>query len=272
MRLRLSFIHFLNAFPLQWGFMQKIFPDAFEISFDTPAVCADRLASGRADVGLIPAIEYQRIDGLRVVPHAAIASRQEVDSVLFVSKKPFPEVKTVALDTGSRTSATLIRILLRRKFKISPRYHSAHGDLELMLSENDAALIIGNPALLVPRGRYFVFDLVRQWVELTGKPFVFAFWAVRQGVEMEAYVRYFLESKDYGLRHLNEIVSYSTARIPLSTAVVRDYLENKLNYDLDPENMEGLNLFYQMAHEDGLIGRNEKLRLVESPMKTADSG
>jgi len=270
-KLRLSFIHFVNAFPLQWAFMQKIFPDLFEISFDTPAVCADHLASGQADVGLIPAIEYQRIPGLRVIPDLAIASRREVDSVLFVSRKPIEEVKTVALDNSSRTSAVLVRMLLRHKFHISPHYRSAQGDLKAMLSENDSALIIGNPALQVVRREYYVLDLVEQWVELTGRPFVFAFWAVRPGIEIEPYIRYFVESKDYGLSHVDEIASYAASQLPLSRAVVLDYLENKLNYDLDSGNMNGLNLFFRMAYDDGLIPGNEKLRLVESPLRTADS-
>lgn len=263
-KLRLSFIHFVNALPLQWGFMRAIFPDIFEIAYDTPASCADNLAAGKADVGLIPAIEYQRIEGLRIIPDLAIASKKQVESVLFVSRKSIDEVKTVALDRSSRTSVALIRILLRRKFLISPEYRFTEPDLEAMLAENDSALIIGNPALLVPRDRYLVCDLVEQWVELTGKPFVFAFWAVRQGVSMEPYLRYFIESKAYGLSRIREIAEYAASQIPVSGPLILDYLENKLNYDLDAVNLQGLDMFYRMSAAEGLISTPRPLRFVES--------
>ncbi|MBI4454463.1 MAG: menaquinone biosynthesis protein [Acidobacteria bacterium] len=263
-KLRLSFIHFVNAFPLQWGFMRGGLGKLFEISYDLPALCADRLASGDADVGLIPAIEYQRIPGLRVIPHLAIASKKQVESVLFVSKKPIHEVKTVALDTSSRTSVILIRLLLRRKFFLHPEYRPAAPNLEAMLRENDSALMIGNPALLVDRNRYRVLDLVEQWVEFTGRPFVFAFWAVREGVKIEPYVHSFVESKAYGLSHVDEIADYSVSQVSVSRRLILDYLEDKLNYDLDRENLEGLDLFYRMAASEGLISSLSPVRFVES--------
>jgi chorismate dehydratase len=250
--------------------MRGDFPALFQIEYDTPAVCADRLAAGEVDVGLIPVIEYQRIDELRVVPGLAIASKKQVESVLFVSKKPIEEVKTVALDASSRTSIALIRILLRRKFLIDPEYRLSEPDLEKMLDNNDSALLIGNPALLVPRDRYFVFDLVEQWVELTGKPFVFAFWAVRQGIDMEPFLRYFIASKAYGLSHIQDIVEYAAAEIPVSGRLILDYLENKLNYDLDEENLRGLETFYRMAAAERLISRVRELRMAEYGFWAAD--
>ena len=263
-KLRLSFIDFINALPLQWGFTCRQFPDLFEISYDPPAVCADRLASGDADVGLIPAIEYQRIAGLRVIPGMAIASKKQVESVLFVSRKPIRDVRSVALDTSSRTSAALIQLLLRRKFFIKPEFRPARPDLEQMLEECDSALIIGNPALLVSRERYLVFDLVEQWAEWTGRPFVFAFWAVRDGVDMAPYLRYFVESKVYGLSHIDDIADFASSEIAASRAVILDYLEDKLNYDLDSENLRGLELFYRMAASEGLVDSPRLLRFVES--------
>lgn len=263
MKLRLSLIHFINAFPLQWGFMKGKFQDLFEIAYDRPSRCAERLASGDADVGLIPAIEYQRIEGLTVIPHLAIASKKRVESVLFVSRKPIREVKTVALDSSSRTSEALIRLLLRRKFLLRPEYHRAEPDLHRMLRDHDSALIIGNPALLVDRDRYFVFDLVEQWVELTGRPFVFAVWAVRAGLDMRPWTKYFVESKAYGLSQIAEMADYSISQLPVSRPLILDYLENKLNYDLDDDNLQGLELFYHMAFDEGLIPALHPIRFVE---------
>ncbi|MBI3939614.1 MAG: menaquinone biosynthesis protein [Acidobacteria bacterium] len=269
MKLRLSLIDFINAFPLQWGFMRGNFAGAFDISYDSPSRCAERLASGDADVGLIPAIEYQRIEGLRVVPDLAIASKKQVESVLFVSNKPIQEVRTVALDTSSRTSAALVRLLLRRKFLIRPEYRATRPDLEEMLRDNDSALIIGNRALLVARDRYFVFDLVEQWVELTGKPFVFAFWAVRDGVDVEPWLQCFVESKADGLSHIDDIADYSISQVLVSRPLILDYLENKLNYDLDVDNLEGLDLFYRMAAADGHIPLVRPLRFVAGKARSS---
>ena len=267
--MRLSLIDFVNALPLQWGFMRAGYPEAFEISFDLPSRCADRLAVGDADVGLIPAAEYQRIPDLKILPGLAIASKKKVESVLFVSRKPLSQVRTVALDISSRTSVVLVQLLLRRKFLLRPEYRPAAPGLEAMLEQNDSALIIGNPALLVERDRYYVLDLVEQWVELTGKPFVFAFWAARAGAPIDAQLHRFYESKAYGLSHIDEIADHAVSQLAVSRPVVLDYLEEKLNYDLDAENLEGLELFYRMAAAEGLLAPPRPIRFagpVERPV------
>ena len=269
MNLRLSLINFVNALPLQWGFMRGGFPESFDIAYDLPSRCADRLSEGDADVGLIPAVEYQRIEGLRIIPGMAIASKKQVKSVLFVSKKPIQQVQTVALDTSSRTSAVLTRLLLRRKFFLRPEYRAGEPDLPGMLEHNDSALIIGNPALLVERDRYYVFDLVEQWVEMTGKPFVFAFWAARDAAPVEPLLHRFVESKAHGLSHLEEIADYAVTHLPVSRPVILDYLEEKLNYDLDVDNLAGLELFYQLAAGEGLLPPPRALHFVQGAGKTA---
>jgi chorismate dehydratase len=262
MGLRLSLIDFVNALPLQWGFMHAGYPELFEISFDLPSRCADRLAAGDADVGLIPAAEYQCIPDLRVLPGLAIASKKKVESVLFVSRKPVHKVRTVALDTSSRTSAVLVQLLLRRKFLLRPQYRSAAPDLDRMLEGHDSALIIGNPALLVDRDRYYVLDLVEQWVELTGKPFVFAFWAARSGANLAPVLHRFYESKAYGLSRIEAIADHAASQLAVSRPVILDYLEEKLNYDLDVENLAGLELFYQMAAAEGLLPAPRPIRFA----------
>src|SRR5215471_7510691 len=172
--LRISLVDFLNARPLTWGLVHDP-PEGIFISRDTPSVCADKLASGEVDVGLIPSIEYQRIPGLRVVRSLGIAASSEVRSVLLVSDVSRDRIRSVALDPASRTSAALTRILLKRVYGVAPEYREGAGSA-------DARLIIGDPALKTRLNGHVVLDLAAEWRAFTGRSFVFAFWAVRSDV------------------------------------------------------------------------------------------
>src|SRR3990170_4606813 len=146
-RLKLSIVYYLNSLPLAWGFVRGQQRNIFELDFSPPSRCADLLAGGSVDIGLIPAIEYQRIPGVRAVSGLSIASKRDVQSVLLVSKVPAERIETLALDNSSRTSVTLLHILLALRFKTKPSMKSLDPDLEAMLASSDAALIIGDTAL-----------------------------------------------------------------------------------------------------------------------------
>ena len=155
----------------------------FDLDFRIPSGCADDMAAGAADIGLIPSFELTRQD-LEVIPGPGIACRGPVRSILLISSRPAPEIRTLAADSSSRTSAELVRIVLERRFGAAPESISHPPDLEAMLRIADAALIIGDPALRIDPARlpYHVYDLGGEWVEMTGLPMVFAVWAGRQGV------------------------------------------------------------------------------------------
>src|SRR6267378_7295231 len=171
---------YLNAAPLCYSFVYGTQKGRCTFLSDAaPARCAELLAEGRADAALIPVIEYQRISGLKIVPGACVASRQKVRSVLLASRVPITQVRSVALDTSSRTSAALIQIILAHFYKISASYRPSPPKLEEMLESDDAALIIGDPAMLIDRSALHVYDLAEEWQKHTGLPFVFAFWAIR---------------------------------------------------------------------------------------------
>jgi chorismate dehydratase len=183
-----------------------------------------------------------------------VAAHHEVRSVLLVSRVPISEVRRVALDTNSRTSATLIRILLRERWGLSPEYLHERPDPERMLAEADAALVIGDPALRVDRERYLITDLAAEWKELTGLPFVFAVWAVRPEVEIPDLPFYFKSSLRYGLSSLDTLVREAAAEMGIDTSEVRAYLTENLSFFLQKEEMvETLDAFYQRAYEHGLI-------------------
>jgi chorismate dehydratase len=252
-KLRVGIVNFLNSKPLAWGFLKGHHADLFAPSYHPPSLVAQLLAQGNLDIGLIPSIEVQRIPNLRVLPDMCVAAHHEVRSVLLVSRVPIQEVRRVALDTNSRTSATLIRILLRERWGINPEYLHERPDPERMLAEADAALVIGDPALKVDRERYLITDLAAEWKELTGLPFVFAVWAVRPEVEIPDLPFYFKSSLRYGLSSLDTLVRESAAEMGLDTSEVRSYLEDNLSFFLRKEEIEGLEEFYRRAHANGLI-------------------
>lgn len=255
-KLRLSLIDFLNAVPLQWGFMHGSVGEEADLLFDVPSQCAAHLASGQADVGLIPVIEYQRIPGLQVIPGISIASKCEVKSVLFVSRRPIESVETVAVDTSSRTSAALLRILLCEFFdNPEVRFQEAAPEPQQMLRDQQAALLIGNPALHVETEGLHVYDLANLWYRFTGLPFVFAFWAFRQEVEIDSRVSMFYDSRNAGLRDIERISQEYAGKLGLPEAEIRSYLNDNLDYSLDQSNLKGLQLFFELAMKWRLIDR-----------------
>ena len=278
-RLRISAISFLNTAPLMWDFEHPVpgelkLQDQFEITYTVPSQCAAELSAGTADIGIIPSITYATIPGLAILPDVAIAAKNAVRSILLVLKKPIEEVRTVALDTSSRTSVILTQILFSKHFPGpgAREYVAMAPDLDQMLDRCDAALLIGDSALQVDRSRHQSLDLADEWRRFTGKPFVFAFWAVRmaaltgggRGYELSEI---FSRSRDHGLepRNLEVIAREWATRLYLTPAEVKGYLTENIHYTLDPENTEGLELFYQYAAELRLIPEAPALRLLGAP-------
>jgi len=243
--LRFSVVDFLNARPLIWGLLENP-PPGVHVSRDLPSACADKLASGEADVGLIPSIEYQRIPGLRVVGGLGIAAASEVRSVLLVSNVARDRIGSVTLDPASRTSAVLTRLLLKRRYGIEPVYCEPG-------ASTDAALVIGDPALKTRLNGKVVLDLAAEWRAFSGHPFVFAFWAIAPGVPEREATEVVRASYEAGQRDFPRLVAREAAQSGLSEAVLDDYLRHSLHYELDVGDLAGLELFYQMAVEENLI-------------------
>ena len=252
-KLRVGIVNFLNSKPLAWGFLKGHHADLFAPSYHPPALVARLLGQGNLDIGLIPSIEVQRIPNLRVLPDMCVGALKEVRSVVLVSRGPIADVRRVALDQNSRTSSTLVRILMRERWGLDLEYLHERPDPERMLSEADAALIIGDPALRLDRSRYHVVDLAAEWNALTGLPFVFAVWAVRPEVDIPDLPFYFKSSLRYGLSSLDTLVRESAAELGLDTSEVRAYLTENLHFFLRAEEIEGLEEFYRRAHSHGMI-------------------
>src|SRR5208282_894850 len=209
---------------------------------------------------IIPAAAYAQIPRLIVLPGVAIASRRPVRSILLVSRVPLEKIRTVALDTSSMTSVALTKVLFEKWLGGHRTFTSMEPDIDKMLAQHDAGLLIGDPALKIDRSRYHTLDLAEEWIRYTGKPFVFAFWAVRQKALSEAapsqdLALKFQQSRDHGLEpaSLERIVSEWAPRLSISESSVRSYLTENIYYYLDSACLEGLQLFYRYAAEIGAL-------------------
>ncbi|MBZ5655956.1 MAG: menaquinone biosynthesis protein [Acidobacteriia bacterium] len=270
-RLKISAISYLNTAPLMWDFEHGAASADFDISYTIPSACAEALREGTADIGIIPAAAYATIPDLVIIPDVAIASRQAVRSILLVSKVPLEQIRTVALDTSSMTSVALAKILFAKWLGGAREYAGMAPDLKTMLAEHDAALLIGDPALRVDRTRYVSLDLAEEWIARTGKSFVFAFWAIRNlalaGRNGPAIAKVFQKSRDHGLapKNLEAIAHEWAPRLALTAEATRVYLTQNIHYYLDPQCLEGLDLYYRLGAEVGALPPAPSLCFVPSP-------
>jgi chorismate dehydratase len=268
--LRISAISFLNTAPLMWDFEHGDAGQNFQIDYTIPSACAAKLAANEADIGIIPAFAYAEIPELAILPNVAIAAKDRVRSILLVSKKRIEDVRTVAADSSSRTSVALLQVLFTKFFGGERELRSRPPQLKEMLRDNDAALLIGDAALQVPADSgYHLYDLAHLWHEATGKPFVFAVWAVRLGAlsrkppEMNL-AEVFQRSRDHGLESANVaiIAREWSPKLGLSEPEIASYLTQNIDYYLDRKNHAGLTLFLQYCQEIGLIESVPDLRFL----------
>ncbi|HUO34487.1 MAG TPA: menaquinone biosynthesis protein [Candidatus Acidoferrum sp.] len=296
-KLRISIVEFLNTAPLVWGFTDGPLAGKYDLSFTVPSQCAEALRRGDADVAIIPAIEYQRILGLVMLPGMAVAARGEVRSLLVVSKKPIERAKKIALDTSSRSTAAMVRLLAQNYWKIQPEFVDAAPNASEMLQSADAALIIGDPALRIslkmetlanraPSGEQccqgdpddmpvpgfetiFVYDVAHQWTEMTGLPAVLAIWAGPREKITEEVVADFRASKKYGLDRLREISEGASIKLDLPPRALERYLTENIHFDLDDLSLSGLARYFELASSAGLIPQNRPVEFADTLGKSA---
>jgi len=299
-KLRISIVKYLNTTPLVWSFTHGPLKGKYDLSFTVPSVCAEALRTNAADIAIIPAIEYQRIDDLVILPDLAIASKTRVRSLLLVSKLPLEKARRIALDSSSRSTQALTKILCQQKWKIAPEFVEMPPDLPNMLLRADAALLIGDPALrlslatesgtrrgeageqicsaasanlaalpgsqataiLDPDTTLHIYDVVEQWRRLTSLPAVLAVWAARRKVASPEVIADFQSSRNYGLRRLTEISTQAAADLNLPANKLQRYLSENINFTLDEENLRGLTAFFQAAADQNLIPEAKPIDLA----------
>lgn len=242
-----------------WDFDHGELRRDYRVDYTLPSSCAELLKNGMADIGIIPVAAYATIPDLVVIPDVAIASRGAVRSILLIGKVPVEKMKRVAVDTSSRTSVALLQVLCEKSYGVKPEFIPKEPKLKEMLKDCDAALLIGDSALLAKTDGYHARDLAADWKQFTGKSFVFAFWAVRKaaltGRDAKKVVRDFHTSRGHGLEpaNLDRIAKEWSVRLGLPEADIIGYLRNNIYYKLDADCLDGLRLFYQYAVECGAL-------------------
>jgi chorismate dehydratase len=292
-KLRISVVQYLNTAPLVWSFTNGPLRGKYELSFTVPSLCAEALRTGAVDVAIIPAIEYQRIDDLVILPDMAIASKTRVRSLLLVSRMPIEKIRKIALDSGSRSTQALVKILCHQKWKIAPEFFEMAPDLAAMLQRAEAALVIGDPALRLSlamesgtrRGEageqicaasalgieaagidgdstLHIYDVVEQWRRMTTLPAVLAAWAARRKTVTPEVIADFQSSRDFGLRHLPEISTQAAAELGLPANKLQRYLTENINFSLDEENLRGLTAYFKQAADLNLIPQAKPIEIA----------
>lgn len=260
---RLGAVSYLNTKPLVEGLDER--PDLFSIRFDIPSTCAALLHSGDVDLGLIPAIEYQRGDAnaeYHIVPGLAIGSNGPIASVAVFSRVPVGRIRTLALDTSSRTSVALTRILCAHHWGVAPAFVPAAPDLATMLSQADAALLIGDPALVADPQAHdaLKLDLGSEWKAMTGLPFVYAVWTGRHGALSPEHVRVLQDARDRGMASLDAIATRAGGGDPVATDRALRYLRDNLKYGLQDAEIAGLRRFHALAADLDIVSGRHALR------------
>jgi chorismate dehydratase len=269
-RLRIAAINFLNPAPLMWDFehppLAADLAERYQIDRVSPAQCADRLAGGQADIGLVPIAALAANPDLRILPGCTIASKGRVRSLLLVHRasQPLAGLRSVAADTASRTTLAYARILLHRWANPAVPFIPAAADLDAMLDIADAAILIGDPALLALEERANRFertseplvylDLAEEWNRITGLPFISAVWSAAPGSPLdEDVVEDLIQSRDHGLRNIDALVAEWSKRLPVPEETIHTYLTTNIHYVLDEECVEGMRVFFRTAAELGIL-------------------
>lgn len=268
--LRVAAIGFLNPAPLMWDFehapLEAELERRYRIDRMMPSECAARLASGESDIGLIPIAALATTPGLGILPGCTIAAKDYVRSLLLVRRasQPLASLGSVAADTASRTTVAYARILFHKWGNPSVPFVPFAADLDLMLERADAAIIIGDPALLALEERNNRFersgeelvyhDLAHEWRALTGLPFISAVWGIACGGPLAGSVAAdFIRSRDHGLENIEALAAEWAPRLPIPESTIRDYLSHNIHYVLDEECVEGMRGFFRMAAETGVL-------------------
>ncbi len=219
-----------------------------DLTFAIPSLCAEVIERDEADIGLVPVAEIAR-QGLEIVPGVGICCEGPVRSILLVSRVPIRSIRTLSVDASSRTSVQLVRVILRERYGVEPRMFPRPPVLEDMLTDMDAALIIGDAALVLDPAKAGLewLDLGEEWFRLTRLPMVFAAWSGKQGRDIVRLEKTLVGSYEYGAAHLSEIVDREHERRGITRILATQYLTDNIQFRLGPRQREGLQTFLSLA-------------------------
>ena len=256
--LRVGAVSFLNTKPLIFPLLNgELQTDEIDLSVQVPSRLAILLSNDELDVGLIPIVEYFRANaagkGYRILPNIAIASRGSVLSIQLFSRVPIQDIQQIALDTSSRSSVALLKILLAEKYQISPTCVPCDPSIDPAKVETEAVLLIGDAALKNLDATEYSVDLGMEWHELTGLPFVYACWVARGEVCLGNVPNLLIDAKNIGIKQISEIARIEAPKLGLPETLCQQYLQKHIHYDLDESAIIGLERFYKLAVKNGLV-------------------
>lgn len=257
--IRIGSVSFLNAKPLIFGLEEA---EGIELHLDVPSRLLDGLQEGRFDVALLPVIDYQRMPGLRLLTSGGIGSDGRTMTVRIFSPVPIERITTLACDSDSHTSVALARVILAERFGIRPEFVPLDG---APIDPGAARLLIGDKVVCEePGGLNHQLDLGEAWKQQTGLPFVFAAWMAREGVELGDLPSRLEQAKREGRAHIDPIIDRFAIPRGWPASIAREYLTERLQYDISPAHLDAIRLFHRFAHKYGLIPETPRnLQVVE---------
>lgn len=269
--LRVGAVSFLNTKPLIYPFLNgQLQTEEISLSVKVPSRLATQLSDGELDIGLIPIIEYFRANakgaGYRILPNMAIGSHGSVLSIQLFSRVPIQEIQQIALDTSSRSSVTLLKIILAEKYQLYPTFINCDPSIDPASAKTDAVLLIGDAALKNLGATKYCTDLGTEWHELTGLPFVYACWVTRGEVKLGNVPNLLLEAKTLGIEQIPEIARIEGPKHGFTEDLCRRYLQHHIHYDLDESSIEGLKYFYKLAEKNNLVGPGQTLSFANTQL------
>jgi predicted solute-binding protein len=245
---RVGAVGYLNTTPLVWGMLHGPQRDVVDLKLAIPSICAQQVEDGITQIGLVPVAEVAR-QGLEIVPGVGIGCLGAVRSILLFSRLPWKEIRTLAADTSSRTSVQLARVILRECYGVEPEIKRHEPDLLAMMQQADAALIIGDPALVIDPARtpYEWLDLGEEWFNLTKQPMVFAVWAGKPNLPLEELGRLTRASYEFGKAHLPDIIDSEYRQRGITRELAEEYLHRYIRFEIGPAEQRGLETFFELA-------------------------
>jgi chorismate dehydratase len=239
--LRISAVSYLNSLPFVYGIRNSGFLKNIELALDVPSVCADKLISGRADLGLVPVAAIPLINNAQIVSDFCIGADGKVQSVLLVSRKPLAEINKIYLDLESRTSVGLAKVLAKEYWKIQPQWESL--SINLGFDDIEAAVLIGDKTFSLPEGFTYIYDLASEWKSFTGLPFVFACWVVNRKI-LPQQEKDLNDALAFGVAHINQAADENYT-VPVTKVQLLNYLRFSVSYNFNKNKKIALKLFFE---------------------------
>ncbi|MEN6357256.1 MAG: menaquinone biosynthesis protein [Armatimonadota bacterium] len=250
--MKLGCLPYLNVRPLVHSLENGELPDGWELAYAPPSQLAKMLAAGEIAAAPVSIFATFLYTDFSICPGICIAADGPVISVLLISKKEPKDIETVALDTSSLSGANMLKILLKESYGMEPAFIRMPPDpVSHMLDVCDAAMVIGDPAMLYPKDGLFVMDLAAEWKKLTGLPAVFAVWAGK-GITPEL-VDILHDAKAKGMAKVHQIALEESKRLELPFEVCDEYLSKIIHYDMGEKEVESIRTFHKKAVEHGLV-------------------